>query len=555
MSGRLDIWTMRYILILAGILTMWVSPGAAAGSYLNRMCRERGLQGRVIWFDAEANLRHLSTRKGVIDTVQKCKAANINTIVVDVKPLSGFVLYNSKIAPKVKSVSGRPYPMEYDLLKVVVSEGHKAGIAVHASMNVFSEGSQTLKSGPAFKNRDWQCVQYEVDRTLSAGGEKMPLRSSDGPYTGGLAVYGRNSGLIGDLPPNTTYVSVSKQGRPIHAEQVTGRAHLSAPEGGFVILGDSSSGSWLKEMADIDSPFSIEGVGVMRPVSETQNVHHAIFVNPSNPDVRAYELSLIHEIVANYDVDGVVLDRMRYPNLYTDFSDVTRKEFESFIGREVNSWPEDVYERPLSPGDDLVKGPLFKDWLKFRAQVIRDFMAQVRHEIKSIRYGVQLGVYVGSWYPMYFDVGVNWGSPSHCAADLDWWPDGYEETGYADLADYICTGCYYTYPTRREALAKGEEEWKSVEAAAEESMNAIKDETYVYGSLYLRQYQGRPEKFIEAVRQCLSKTQGCMLFDLVYVRDYDWWSVLKQAFPRPAKAPHEAPALLSRARNSRNHGT
>jgi hypothetical protein len=504
------------------------------------MCKERGLQGRVIWFDAEANLRELSTRKGVAETVRKCRAVNINTIVVDVKPLSGLVLYNSKIAPKLTVMEGKHYPRGYDLLKTVIDEGHKSGIAVHAAINVFSEGSQTVNGGPAFRNRNWQCIQYEVNRTVSTDdGATMPLRSADGPYPGGLCAYGRNSDVIGNLPPDTTYVSVSSEGRVIHAERVAGRARLSAPEGGFLLIGDNDSGAWLKQKADEGALFKIEGKSALQRVGETQNVHHAVFVNPCNPDVRAYELSVVRDICENYAIDGLVLDRMRYPNMYTDFSDVTRAAFEDFIDRKVENWPEDVFARPLIPGDEIVKGPLFKDWIKFRAKVIRDFMAEARQTVKSIRRSVQVGIYVGSWYPVYFDVGVNWGSPNHCAADLD---------------DYICTGCYYTHTTRKEALTKGDPEWKSVEAAADESMNAIADETFVYGSLYLRQYNGRPDKFIEAIRQCLAKTQGCMLFDLVYVRDYNWWSVLKQAFPKPANAPHEAPSLLSKTDGKRRSG-
>lgn len=534
---------------------MWVSSGATASSELNRMCRAKHLQGRVIWFDAEANLRELSTRKGVAETVRKCRSARINTIIVDVKPLSGLTLYNSKIAPKLVSSEGKAYPRGYDLLKTVVSEGHKAGIAVHAAINVFSEGSQKVSGGPALRHKDWQCVQYDMDRVLvTDDGTTMSLRASNGPYPGGLCAYGDNSNVIGELPPGTVCVRVAKDGRPIHVEVVTGQARISSPDGGFILLGDNDSGVWLKQMAEAGTHFKIEGKEVMRRVGEADNVHHAVFVNPCNPEVQAYELSLVREICENYAVDGIVLDRMRYPNLYTDFGDVTRSAFETFIGRKVKNWPQDVFARPVIPGRDVLRGPLFKDWLKFRANVIRNFMSKARNVVKSARHNAQLGVYVGSWYPVYFDVGVNWGSPGHCASDLEWWPDGYEETGYADLADYLCTGCYYTHPTRKEALAKGDEEWKSVEAAAEESMNAVADETFVYGSLYLYQYKNRPDKLLKAIRQCLSKTQGCMLFDLVYVRDYDWWDVLKKAFPKPANAPHEAPALLGKASSIRRDG-
>ncbi len=121
---------------------------------------------------------------------------------------------------------------------------------------------------------------------------------------------------------------------------------------------------------------------------------------------------------------------------------------------------------------------------------MRDFLAQVRDVVKTTKPNVDLGVYVGSWYPLYYGVGVNWGSPNH-SSGYDWWPDGYEQTGYANLVDYMCTGCYYSYPTRKEAAEKGEEQWKSVEAAADESINAVRDATFVYGSLYVYQVPGQ----------------------------------------------------------------
>lgn len=418
-------------------------------SRASALAREAGAEARIMWLDAEANMWALSTREGVADTMAKCKAANINTIVVDVKPLAGVVLYNSKIAPKVTAFRGKDYPAGYDLLQTVIEEGHKAGIPVHAAVNVFSEGSMKDPGGPALHHSDWQCVELQKDGSLKRVGE------------------------LGDM-------------------------------------------------------------------------HHAVFVNPLHPEVRAYALSIFKEICENYDIDGIVPDRMRFPNLYADFSDISRLAFEKQIGRKVENWPADIITRTgnaLEP----VRGPLFKPWLKFRAQIIHDFLADVRAVAKSAKPDVTLGIYVGSWYPVYYDMGVNWGSPTN-ACDYEWWPEGYEQTGFADMVDYMCTGCYYPHAKRADAIAAGDPAWKSVEAAAEESVNAVKDDTFVYASLYLMDYTGQPEKFVEAMNECVTDTQGCMLFDLVYARDYDWWDELKQAFPKEAKAPHDVPGLLERLR-------
>jgi len=72
----------------------------------------------------------------------------------------------------------------------------------------------------------------------------------------------------------------------------------------------------------------------------------------------------------------------------------------------------------------------------------------------------------------------------------------------------------------------------------------------LYASLYPLQYQRQPQRFVRAVNECLSNSQGCMLFGLVYARDYERWEVLKAAFPDPAKAPHQVEPLLSRLRSA-----
>lgn len=525
---------------------MFVSSGAAADSINTQLVKQRGLQGRVMWFDAEANIWALSKRSGVADIVAKCKEANINTIVVDVKPLSGLVLYNSKIAPRLERMDGRPYPRDYDLLQTVIEEGHRVGIKVHAAINVFSEGSQTLQGGPAFKHPEWQAVVYDMERSISLDdGTELPLDcTNQPPINGRICLYGTDYENTGNLPEGSYYARITHEGKPMQHGSVVGKAQLAAPDNGFLLVGTDNQADWLEQAVDNGRQIKLTGSPVFRRTGEMKNVHSALFVNPLHPEARAYALGIISEICKNYAIDGLVLDRMRYPNIYADFSDISRAKFEEYTGKKIDNWPADVMTREAVPGNDIIKGPLFGQWLKFRAQVMHDFLAEARNIVKSEKPRASLGVYVGSWYPLYYDVGVNWGSRSN-KPGYDWWPEGYEETGCADLVDYMCTGCYYTYPTRQEAVAAGEEEWKSVEAATEESVKAVKDDTFVYGSLYVYQYKTRADRFAQAIQQCLDKTQGCMIFDLVYIRDYNWWGVLKDAFRTPAQAPHDAAGLIN----------
>lgn len=394
---------------------------------------DNGKQGRLLWCDAEANLDYLSIRQGVIETVDWCKKASINTIIVDVKPLCGRVLCRSQIAPRLLEWKGKSYPRDYDLLQTMIEHGHSQGMSVHAAVNVFSEGSQEFRDGPAFQHPEWQCIRYELD-------------------------------------------------------EKTGRTR-------FVRVADAEA------------------------------EHLAVFVNPILPEVREYEIDIAAEIAGNYDIDGITFDRMRYPNIYADFSDASRASFEQYIEAGVPNWPEDIFRIDLRQSGSIIRGSRFNQWCEWRAWQIKSHLMAVTDVIKSIRPKALTGVYVGSWHSQYYSVGVNWGSERY-RPRLDWTTENYNEMGYAEIADYICAGCYYEIPTREEARLAGAPEGATVEAGADEAMQAVMGAAPVYGSLYVRQYEGDPDRFRRAVKAAARRTQGIMLFDLVHISEYGWWPVV-----------------------------
>ena len=95
---------MKSILALLALVFL---PQVAQAQAINAqgiaqaLTRQAGLEGRVLWIDATANLDRLSTRQGVAAVLERCRMARINTVVVEVKPLSGLVLYRSRIAPRL----------------------------------------------------------------------------------------------------------------------------------------------------------------------------------------------------------------------------------------------------------------------------------------------------------------------------------------------------------------------------------------------------------------------------------------------------------------------
>src|SRR6266542_2308274 len=152
------------------------SPTLPPNGLLQLVAKSTGLEGRVLWMDGSANLERLSTQAGVAAIMEKCRKARINTVVVDVKPLSGLVMFRSSMAPRVKEWKGVTYPENYDLLKTVIDEAHARGIKVHAAMNVFSEGHKLFKAGPAYQRPQWQAIIYDVERTLiGEDGDRRPI--------------------------------------------------------------------------------------------------------------------------------------------------------------------------------------------------------------------------------------------------------------------------------------------------------------------------------------------------------------------------------------------
>lgn len=50
---------------------------------------------------------------------------------------------------------------------------------------------------------------------------------------------------------------------------------------------------------------------------------------PANPIVQEYELKIVSEVVEKYpQLDGIILDRVRFDGIQADFSPLSLKKFE-----------------------------------------------------------------------------------------------------------------------------------------------------------------------------------------------------------------------------------
>ncbi len=385
---------------------------------------------RFLWVDALANWMQISF-PGVIDhVVDKAKRAGFTGLVVDVKPITGQVMYPSKVAPRLTEWQGAVSPGGYDYVDAFVRLGHEYGLKVYFSVNVFVGGHRRFEKGIVYTDHpEWQCVAYTPE---------------------GLVKYTEL--------PNT----------------------------------------------------------------------EAVFLGPSLRAVQEYNLAVLEELVRHYPVDGIVLDRVYYPDLRCDFGEASKQAFERFLGHKVRVWPEAVYRYE---DGKRVPGPLYRDWLKFRTKVLHDFLVDARRTVKQVNPSVDFCLYTGAWYPQTVQTGLNWATTNSPVNRL--WPDSsFRRWAVADLFDALFVGLYYSALSPDElpaAIPDSARGWYAIESAADSVRIVVGPDKPVYGGLLLRYFRREPVRLQQAVQTCLKSLDGVMLFDLVYVEKYYFWDEVEAA--------------------------
>jgi uncharacterized lipoprotein YddW (UPF0748 family) len=410
----------------------WSRRGGATREVWTSTRPPRPIPRRALWIEVSANLKRLSSRDAIRTLVAQARSAGIDTLVPEAKNAWGFVIYESQIAPHIRTSPisragyGPPrdwFPRDFDPLAVLVEEGHAAGLRVHAAINVFGEGLMLEGHQPvglALDRPEWQSVY-----------------------------------LTGESPANA----------PL-------------------------------------APAGVPGA--------------ILFVNPAHPEVQLYELAVVWEILVRYPVDGIVLDRARYDDLTADFSGLSRARFEHFLGRPVKRWPDDV----LAHADGrLVRGPLFPQWVAWRARTIQEFVRAADHLVNQIRPDIPLGMYVGAWYSRAPELGQNWAAPI-ASASFGAWTANWADASLLPHLDYLMVGLYFRTITNR---AVGDE--RTVAGAAIRARELVGKMPLV-GGVWLALYDGHRPSGEDAVRVVARLTDGVMIFDLSDVQEGDWWTAL-----------------------------
>lgn len=132
--------------------------------------------------------------------------------------------------------------------------------------------------------------------------------------------------------------------------------------------------------------------GVQTPFTGSNGNEY--FVNPVHHEVQQYERSIIQEVIGNYDVDGVVLDWIRFDNYNMDVSDYTVAKYQAQFGYS-----------PLSIDFDT-DSPQRQQWNEWRTEQIGQYVGDIREDIsQSADPDVPLSVYILP--PEFTEVGQN----------------------------------------------------------------------------------------------------------------------------------------------------
>lgn len=522
----------------------------------NSVAKNRDLQARIIWIDGTANIDKVNDEDKIVALVAQIKKAGFNTIVFDVKPISGQTLYPSLYAPKIQSWRDQNLPQGFDPLAIMAREAKINNISLVVSMNAFSEGHQLFKVGPGYDLKDEQAVIYQPRVVLqSPKGASYPCD----PNPNEMPSDASEIGMFNDsskLPaPDPTFFAVTLGPGNVVIDGFEGggigKGVPTIPTNGVVLVGRGNAGDFLRSNATPGQVLPYSLAPSLQPISESADHQIPLMMNPNDPRVQSRIISMVREVATKYPIDGVMFDdRLRYPGQDGDFSDTTKELFSSFVGAPVN-WPVDVYSYTLTT--DLHRGfkpgKYWDAWQTFRALSIRNFVAKVRIALKATRPDCKLGVYTGSWYGEYPNLGSNWGSPSLSAGFWFLTPT-YTKTGFAPLLDFLITGCYYQTATIHQAFAYGGNPALTVESAGALSNRVVRDATWVYAGISLDDFHGNPDGLLSALSAACATTQGVMVFDLSHDID-PMWPVFQQAFSSVRKPPHDDAAALQLVRTQR----
>ena len=120
----------------------------------------------LMWIDATANFSRFQNADTIDYYLEKIKSLGFTHAIVDVRPITGEVLYDSEIAPRLEQWNGTTRA-DFDYLGRFIETGHKLGLEIHASLNVFCAGHNYFDRGIVYdEHPEWASMVYDPEKGI-----------------------------------------------------------------------------------------------------------------------------------------------------------------------------------------------------------------------------------------------------------------------------------------------------------------------------------------------------------------------------------------------------
>ena len=270
---------------------------ALAGTFL--LAQRPSSEVRALWVQRAS----LTSPSSVLSVVEAAKAGGFNTLIVQVRG-RGDAYYVSRHEPRPAALSGQP--VSFDPLALVIATAHRAGLKVHAWMNVnlVSDAQPpAARNHLVYAHPEW----LMVPRPLAADLARMNPRSPE--YLSRLSEYAK-----------------------ARSDRVEG-----------------------------------------------------IFLSPVHKGSADHTTRIIGDIASRYDVDGIHLDYIRFPNDEFDYSAATLEEFRSDVLSSVSRGERRDYTRRARERPLFYTEMFPQRWQEFRRARLTALLTKIRATVKSRR--------------------------------------------------------------------------------------------------------------------------------------------------------------------------
>lgn len=139
---------------------------------------EKGAKPRVLWIDAAANfIDFANSKENIFRDLQLAKDAGFTSVVVDVRPTTGDVLFNTDVVEQVQWL-GAWLPQGYskvertatwDYLQAFIDAGDEVGVKIYAGINTMVGGNITSLGAEGVLFRDQEKKEWATQLLTETG--------------------------------------------------------------------------------------------------------------------------------------------------------------------------------------------------------------------------------------------------------------------------------------------------------------------------------------------------------------------------------------------------